>query len=72
MITRVKITVDCLETQRIDQFLVGRLPELSRSRIQSLIKSGDILLNGGKTKAKQSISSGDEIQIGDTLLTFEP
>ena len=55
--------MDALEPQRIDQFLVGRLPELSRSRIQSLIKSGDILLNGAKTKAKQSTSSGDEILV---------
>lgn len=62
-IPRVKIEVDCIKPQRIDQFLVGRLPELSRSRIQSLLKSGDILLNGGKAKAKQGISSGDEIQV---------
>lgn len=49
--------------QRIDQFLVMQLPDLSRSRIQSLLKSGDILLNGAKTKAKQTIGSGDLISI---------
>ena len=43
MILGVKIEVDCIDPQRIDQFLVTRLPELSRSRIQTLIKSGDIL-----------------------------
>lgn len=63
MMPPVKIEVDCIQPQRIDQFLVGRLPELSRSRIQSLVKSGDILLNGSKTKAKQSVSSGDQIDI---------
>ncbi|MFK7912015.1 MAG: RluA family pseudouridine synthase [Akkermansiaceae bacterium] len=63
MISDVKIEVDCIEAQRIDQFLVGRLPELSRSRIQSLLKSGHILLNGAKTKAKQSVTSGDTIDV---------
>ena len=31
---------------RLDQYLAAHLPELSRSRIQSLIKSGDVLVNG--------------------------
>lgn len=59
----MKIDVDCIKPQRIDQFLVTRLPELSRSRIQALIKSGDILLNDTKTKAKQQVSSGDVISV---------
>lgn len=59
----MKIEVDCIKAQRIDQFLATRLPELSRSRIQALIKSGDILLNDGKAKAKQSINSGDSISV---------
>lgn len=63
IITPVKIEVDCIEPRRIDQFLVGRFPELSRARIQSLIKSGDIQLNSAKTKAKQNVSSGDLITV---------
>jgi 23S rRNA pseudouridine1911/1915/1917 synthase len=59
----VNIEVDSIEAQRIDQFLVSRLPELSRSRIQALLKSGDILLNDCKAKAKQSVSSGDHISV---------
>ncbi|MDG0995158.1 MAG: RluA family pseudouridine synthase [Akkermansiaceae bacterium] len=59
----MKIEVNSIQAQRIDQFLVSRLPELSRSRIQSLLKSGDILLNGIKAKPKHSVSSGDEIQV---------
>ncbi|NWK54297.1 RluA family pseudouridine synthase [Verrucomicrobiaceae bacterium N1E253] len=59
----MKIQVDCREPQRIDQFLASKLPELSRSRIQSLLKSGDILLNGSKSKAKQSVSDGDLIVV---------
>ncbi len=59
----VKIEVDCIEPQRIDQFLVTRLPELSRSRIQALLKSGDILLNDAKTKSKQQVCSGDQVSV---------
>ncbi len=59
----VNIDVDCHPPQRIDQFLVSRLPELSRSRIQALLKSGDILLNDAPTKAKQNVSSGDIISV---------
>lgn len=37
---------------RLDQYLAAHLPELSRSRIQSLIKSGDVLVNGTPAKPK--------------------
>lgn len=63
MILIVNIEVDCIDPQRMDQFLVTRLPELSRSRIQTLIKSGDILLNQERSKAKQQVSSGDQISV---------
>ncbi len=63
MIPLVNIEVDTEQATRIDQFLVSRMPELSRSKIQSLLKSGDILLNGQKVKAKQSLSLGDSISV---------
>lgn len=59
----MKIDVDSPAPQRIDQFLVVKLPDLSRSRIQSLIKSGDILLNNSQAKAKHNVTSGDQISI---------
>lgn len=37
---------------RLDQYLAAHLPELSRSRIQNLIKSGDVLVNGSPAKPK--------------------
>lgn len=39
-------SLDQTVTQRLDKFLVERLPELSRSRIQGLIKDGFVLVNG--------------------------
>ena len=35
---------------RLDHFLVSRTTSLSRTKIQSLIRSGDVLVNGNKCK----------------------
>lgn len=51
------------DSQRLDAFLASELPDLSRSRIQSLIKEGHILLNDTKVKARASLKSGDTISI---------
>ncbi len=37
---------DAVESSRLDHFLVSNLPELSRSRIQALIKAGEVQVNG--------------------------
>ena len=49
--------------ERLDTYLARQLPDLSRSRIQTLIKSGHILLNSKKVKAKISLTPGDKITI---------
>jgi 23S rRNA pseudouridine1911/1915/1917 synthase len=49
--------------KRLDAFLALALPELSRSRIQSLIKEGHILLNCTQVKARASVSLGDSISV---------
>jgi 23S rRNA pseudouridine1911/1915/1917 synthase len=48
---------------RLDRFLASECPDLSRSRIQALIKDGDITVNGRATKPKAQIGSGDVISI---------
>lgn len=48
---------------RLDQYLAGQLPDLSRARIQALIKTGDILVNGKTTKAKTPIEFGMTIEV---------
>ncbi len=54
---------DGAANQRLDAYLAAKLPELSRSKIQALIKEGHILLNGGKVKARASLKSGDELTV---------
>ncbi|MCH5285397.1 MAG: RluA family pseudouridine synthase [Akkermansiaceae bacterium] len=43
---------------RLDQYLATQLPELSRARIQALIKAGEITANGRPCKAKTPIERG--------------
>ena len=60
----MRITVsDDHAGERLDVFLSEKLSELSRSRIQTLIKSGHIQLNGATARAKAPVSPGDEIEI---------
>ena len=47
---------------RLDVYLSNKL-ELSRSKIQSLIESGNISLNGNKTKASVKLKAGDKIYV---------
>ena len=47
--------------QRLDKFLAFRLSELSRSRIQALIKEGAVTLNGRAAKSSQDVEAGDHI-----------
>ena len=71
----MKIIIDDLtEEQRIDSFLAGYLQEFSRSKIQSCIKRGDILVNSSEVKPSFTIKSGDivEVNIKDDVLKVLP
>src|SRR5437773_11387981 len=48
---------------RIDRHLVRALPELSRSRIQQLIRAGFVRLNGTTTRPHQLVRTGDQIEL---------
>src|SRR6266702_5889014 len=48
---------------RIDRHLVTALPEFSRSRIQQLIRSGFVRLNGTITRPHQIVRTGDQIEL---------
>ncbi len=49
--------------QRLDHFLQFRLPDLSRTRIQSLIKDGHIRLNDSAVKPNAALKLGDCITV---------
>ncbi len=58
-----RIIVEDKVGMRLDQFLAGELPDLSRARIQALIKSGDILADGKSTKPKTPVEMGMVIEV---------
>lgn len=52
---------------RLDQFLTGKLPDVSRSFLQKKIKDGKALVDGKAVKAGCKLSEGSKVQI-----TMEP
>lgn len=48
---------------RIDVFLKEACPDLSRSFLQKLLKSQDILVNGAAVKANYKVAFGDKVEI---------
>ncbi|MBN2185101.1 MAG: RluA family pseudouridine synthase [Candidatus Krumholzibacteriota bacterium] len=49
---------------RLDVFLSAQIPELSRSRIQKAVRSGEVLVNGDPAlKVSRKVSENDEIML---------
>jgi len=53
---------------RLDLFLVRELPQYSRSRIQQLIRTGFVRLNGAATRPHQLVRAADEIEVSQPPL----
>ncbi len=49
--------------QRLDRFLCVCLPDLSRARLQALIKEGAATVNGRPAKPSHEVTSGEEIAV---------
>ena len=50
--------------ERIDAFLSGQIPELSRSRIQKSIRSGELTIGGGPaTKPSRRVHEGERVEL---------
>ena len=49
--------------QRLDQFLVGQLPNTSRSRLQQLIQQEKVLVNGKPAKASLRLRGDEHVTI---------
>ena len=51
------------EGNRLDQFLSSLLPEISRARVQALIKAGNAQVDGESTKPSYKVHAGESIWI---------
>lgn len=49
---------------RLDVYLAGRVPELSRAALRKLIDRGRVLVNGKTAKASLRLKDGDRIEAG--------
>lgn len=61
---KISISVDIVDSDtRIDLFLASHINEFTRSRIQTLIKQGNVKVNHNAIKASHRLKAGDEISI---------
>ncbi len=58
-----RLAVEEESKERLDKYVAERMPDLSRSRVQRLIESGDIRVNGEVKKASSSVAVGDLIRV---------
>lgn len=59
----IELYVDNEERERLDLYLASKLDNISRTRIQKLIKKGLILVNNKKKKARYLLNKDDRINI---------
>lgn len=71
----MKLIIDELtDSIRIDAYLAAYLKDFSRSRIQSEIKNGSVLVNSKSVKPSYMLKEGDEVvvEIVNTSINIEP
>ncbi|HSE12971.1 MAG TPA: RluA family pseudouridine synthase [Rudaea sp.] len=66
----VQVT-DAHDGQRIDNFLLGQLKGVPKSLIYRILRTGQVRLNGKRTKPDARIADGDEVRI-PPVRTAEP
>lgn len=49
--------------QRLDQFLAAQIPDISRARVQQLLREGKVLVNGSAMKPSLKLRGGEEITL---------
>jgi 23S rRNA pseudouridine1911/1915/1917 synthase len=60
----LRFTLDeSVRGKRLDHVLVGVVPQLSRSRLQALVKEGAVLLNGKAFKSSWELSGGELLEV---------
>lgn len=48
---------------RVDSYLAGQLPDLSRSKLKALIKAGDVLVDGVVVKPSTKLEGGERVSV---------
>lgn len=50
-------------SERIDRFVTDRMPDTSRSYVQRLIESGEVLVNGAPIRPSYKVVPGDRVEV---------
>lgn len=58
--------------QRLDNFLMARLPGVPRSLVYRIIRTGQVRVNGGRAKPMQKLRSGDQVRIPPVKVERSP
>ncbi len=59
-----KVSVSANEAgQRIDNFLLKRLPGVPKSHVYRLLRSGQVRVGGGRAKPERKLEEGEEVRI---------
>jgi 23S rRNA pseudouridine955/2504/2580 synthase len=59
-----KVKVDDAHAgQRLDNFLLGQLKGVPKSRIYKMVRAGEVRINGGRAEVSYKLSWGDEVRI---------
>ena len=48
---------------RLDRYLATALPQFSRSRLQALIRSGEVVLQGKSVRSRKTVRAGDVVRL---------
>ncbi|MBZ0216472.1 MAG: hypothetical protein K8F25_07965 [Fimbriimonadaceae bacterium] len=48
---------------RLDRWLRARFPDLNQSRVQKLLRTGQVRVDGGRAKAAQRLAAGQNIRV---------
>ncbi len=51
--------------ERLDRYLAAALPQFSRSRLQSLIRSGEVQLQGKAARTRETVRTGDVVRLNE-------
>ena len=71
----MKLIIDDLtDEKRLDAYLADIMQDFSRSKLQTEIKNGSVMVNGKTVKPSYTIKSGDiiEVDIKENILKIEP
>lgn len=58
--------------QRIDNFIIARLPGVPRGRVYRAFRGGEVRLNGGRVKPLTRLSEGDEVRVPPLRINEKP